>query len=71
MAAQETRDVRLTLALGNTTEQISITAEATPVQLASSEKSQTIDGNQLNDITLKGRDLFGYLKLVPEPLGDT
>src|SRR5438105_3952153 len=72
LAAQETRDVgRLTLALGNTTEQISITAEATPVQLASSEKSQTIDGNQLNDITLKGRDLFGYLKLVPGVIDTT
>src|SRR4051812_27867550 len=72
LAAQETRDVgRLTLSLGNTTEQISITAEATPIQLASSEKSQTIDGNQLNDITLKGRDLFGYLKLVPGVIDTT
>ncbi|MEO8370009.1 MAG: TonB-dependent receptor [Candidatus Solibacter sp.] len=66
LAAQETRDVgRLTLTLGATTDTIAITAEATPIQLASSEKSQAIDGRQLNDITLKGRDVFGYLKLVP------
>lgn len=66
LSAQETRDVgRLTLALGSTTDTIAITAEATPIQLASSEKAQTIDGRQLNDITLKGRDVFGYLKLVP------
>lgn len=66
LAAQETRDVgKLTLTLGATTDTIAITAEATPIQLASSEKAQTIDGRQLNDITLKGRDVFGYLKLVP------
>ncbi len=66
LAAQETRDVgKLTLTLGSTTDTIAITAEVTPIQLASSEKAQTIDGKQLNDITLKGRDVFGYLKLVP------
>ncbi len=66
LAAQETRDVgKLTLTLGATTDTIAITAEATPIQLASSEKAQTIDGKQLNDITLKGRDVFGYLRLVP------
>lgn len=66
LAAQETRDVgRLSLVLGSTTDTIAITAEATPIQLASSEKAQAIDGRQLNDITLKGRDVFGYLRLVP------
>ena len=66
LAAQETRDVgKLTLTLGSTTDTIAITAEVTPIQLASSEKAQTIDGKQLNDITLKGRDVFGYLRLVP------
>jgi hypothetical protein len=66
LAAQETRDVgRLSLTLGSTTDTIAITAEVTPIQLASSEKAQAIDGRQLNDITLKGRDVFGYLKLVP------
>jgi hypothetical protein len=66
LAANETRDVgKLGLALGSTTETISIMAEAMAIQLASSEKSQVVDGNQLANITLKGRDLFGYLKLVP------
>jgi hypothetical protein len=66
LAAQETRDVgRITLELGNTSEQISVIAEATPVQTSSSEKSQMVDGHQLNDITLKGRDLFGYMRLIP------
>ena len=66
LAANETRDLgRLTLELGNTTETISVMAEATAIQLASSEKSQLVDGAQLSDVTLKGRDLFGYMKLVP------
>ena len=66
VSAQETRDVgKMTLALGNTAETISVTAEVASVQTTSSEKSQLVDGKQLNDITLKGRDLFGYLKLVP------
>jgi hypothetical protein len=66
LGANETRDVgKITLALGNTTDKITVIAEATSIQLASSEKSQLVDGNQLADITLKGRDLFGYMKLVP------
>ena len=66
IAANETRNVgNMTMQLGNVSDQISVTAEATPIQLASSEKSQSIDGNQLTSLTLKGRDLFGYLKLVP------
>jgi len=66
VSANDTRDVgKLSLALGSTSEQVSVVAEATSIQLASSEKSQLVDGKQLNDITLKGRDLFGYLKLVP------
>src|SRR5215475_5011742 len=66
LSAQETRDVgKLSLELGNTSEKISIIAEVTPVQTSSSEKSQMVDGHQLNDITLKGRDLFGYMRLIP------
>src|SRR3954447_13965671 len=66
VSANDVRDVgKLALALGNTSEQVSVVAEATAIQLASSEKSQLVDGKQLNDITLKGRDVFGYLKLVP------
>ena len=72
VSANEVRDVgKLTLSLGNTSEKISVVAEATTIQLASSEKSQLVDGSQLNDITLKGRDLFGYLKLVPGVIDTT
>jgi hypothetical protein len=66
LASSETRDIgKLLLQLGALTEEVSVTAAATPVQTASSERSSLIDGTQLNDVTLKGRDPFGYIRLVP------
>jgi len=63
--ANETRDVgKLSLALGNTTDTVSVTAEAAAIQLASSEKAAAIEGTQLSNVTLRGRDMFGYLKLI-------
>ena len=55
----------MVLQLGSVSDSISVTAEIAQVQLSSSEKSQTVDSSQLEDLTLKGRDLFGYMKLVP------
>jgi len=63
---QETHNAgRMVLQIGNLSESISVTADAAQVQLASSEKSQTVDAGALKDLTLKGRDLFGYPRLVP------
>src|ERR1039457_4505631 len=64
--ANETRDLgKLSLQLGNTTDTVSVTAEAAAIQLASSEKAAAIEGSQLSNVTLRGRDMFGYLKLIP------
>src|SRR5215469_16666047 len=72
VSASETRDLgTIHVEIGSVTESISVTAEATPIQLASSEKSQLIDANQLENVTLKGRDLFGYMKLVPGVIDTT
>ena len=66
LSADETRDLgHIQLVLGALTEEISVTAEATPVQTASSEKSALVDGYQLNLVALKGRDILGMLVLVP------
>jgi hypothetical protein len=71
VAASETHNAgNIVLQIGATSDSVSVTAEAAQIQLASSEKSQTVDGNQLNDVTLKGRDLFGYMKLVPGVIVD-
>jgi hypothetical protein len=72
LASSENRDLgTIVLQLGALTEAISVDAQATPVQTASSERSALIGGRQLNDIALKGRDLFGYMKLVPGVVDST
>jgi hypothetical protein len=64
--ANQTRDIgKLSIEIGNTSETVTVTAEAQQIQLASSEKAEAITGNELSNVTLKGRDIFGYLKLVP------
>jgi hypothetical protein len=66
LAANETREIgRVGLEIGNSTETVTVTAEAVAIQLASSEKATLVDGIQLSNETLKGRDIFGYLKLLP------
>ena len=66
VTADEVRDLgRIRLALGSLTEEVSVTAAATPVQTASSENSTLVDSNQMVDLTLKGRDLFAALVTVP------
>jgi hypothetical protein len=56
---------KMQMPLGALTEEVSVTAEATPVQTASSEKSTLADSSQMTDLTLKGRDLFATLQTVP------
>ena len=66
VTAQETHNAgKMILALGSVSESISVSAEAAQVQLASAEKSSTVDSGDLDALTLKGRDLFGYVRLVP------
>lgn len=64
--ASQTRDVgKIIVEVGSSTETVTVTAEAQEIQLSSSEKSQSITGGQLSDVTLRGRDMFGYMKLIP------
>ena len=66
LASSETRDLgRIKLTLGSLTETVSVTAEVTPLQTASSERSALIDFSQINRIALRGRDLMGMLNLMP------
>src|SRR6266536_5039028 len=66
LASSETRDLgRIQLTLGSVVEEISVTAVAVAIQTASSEKSALVDGKQLTQLALRGRDLFGYLRLLP------
>ncbi|HEY4085842.1 MAG TPA: carboxypeptidase-like regulatory domain-containing protein, partial [Bryobacteraceae bacterium] len=66
VAAQETHNAgKITLTLGSVSDSVSVTAEISQIQLASAEKSSTINTADLESLTLKGRDLFGYMRLVP------
>ena len=66
LASSETRDLgRVALQIGGVTEQVTVTAAATAVQFSSAERSALIDTQQLNDIALRGRDPYDYMRLLP------
>src|SRR5688572_7022058 len=60
----ETRDLgKLALQVGVRSETITVTAEVTPVQTTASNLSRTVTGDQLTAIQVKGRDIFGMMKM--------
>ena len=66
LVSSETRDLgRLALEVGTQTENVTVTAEVTPVQVVSSERGATVTRNQLQNIQLKGRDIFGFASILP------
>ena len=66
LSSAEIRDLgKLTLAAGGVSESVTITAEVTPVQTATSSRAQTLTGDTLTTIQVKGRDLFGLLRTLP------
>jgi hypothetical protein len=66
ITANASRDLgKIALALGAITEEISVTAIATPIQTASSENSKLVDTNQMEQLSLKGRDMFAVLQTIP------
>jgi hypothetical protein len=54
----------LSLQVGQVQESISVTAEATPVQTASSERAGLITSDQLMNIAIKGRDPLAMLSTL-------
>jgi hypothetical protein len=66
LTTNEVRELgRLKLELGAVTEQIEVSAQATPVQTSSSENSKLVEGTQVTDITIRGGDMFAILQTVP------
>lgn len=66
LSASETRDLgSIALELGALGDQVTVTAEATPVQTASSEKAALISGTQLQRLALRGRDFLAMMALLP------
>ncbi|MBL8228689.1 MAG: TonB-dependent receptor [Bryobacterales bacterium] len=66
VTSAETRALgRLSLTLGETREVVDVRAEVSPLQLSSSEKSGLINGQQLNNVAIRGRDFVAFLATVP------
>ncbi|MEO8594796.1 MAG: carboxypeptidase regulatory-like domain-containing protein [Candidatus Solibacter sp.] len=66
VSPNERRDVgRIVLVLGSLTEEVTVEATTAAVQTSSGENSKLIDSSQLQNVTLKGRDLFAILQTIP------
>src|SRR5688572_23904583 len=68
----ETRDLgKLALQVGVRSETVTVTGEVTPVQTTASNLSRTVTGDQLTAIQVKGRDIFGMMKILPGVIDTT
>jgi hypothetical protein len=66
LSTNETRDLgKLKLEVGGVTESMEVTSEATPVQVADSARRETVTGNDLQNIQMKGRDIYNLLSVLP------
>ncbi|MEO8594373.1 MAG: carboxypeptidase regulatory-like domain-containing protein [Candidatus Solibacter sp.] len=66
LTANERRDLgSIVLQLGSLTEEVSVVASVTPVQTASGENSKLVDSTQINNLAVKGRDMFAILQTIP------
>jgi hypothetical protein len=55
----------LTLVPGNLEETVEVKAEVTPVQVSTSVRQASVTADQLQNIQMKGRDIYGFLAVVP------
>src|SRR5215472_12231091 len=51
--------------VGQVSDSVTVTAEAVSVQLSTGERSGTLSGTQLDEIALRGRDIFDAVSLMP------
>ena len=66
LSAAEIRDLgKVTLQVGALTETVSVTSEVTPVQVADSARRKTVTGDDLQNIQMKGRDIYNLLAVLP------
>ena len=64
--ADEQRSLgQIKLQVGQVSESVTITAEAVTVNTANGERAGTLSGEQLDEIALRGRDIFDAISLMP------
>jgi hypothetical protein len=64
-AAEQRSLGQIRLQVGQVSESITITAEAVTVNTSNGERSGTLSGEQLDEIALRGRDIFDAISLMP------
>jgi len=66
MVSGEVRDLgRLVLEVGTLAEAVTVSAEVTPVNTTTGSLQRNMTGDQLTMIQVKGRDIFGMMKILP------
>ena len=66
LVSGETRDLgRLVLEVGTLAEAVTVSAEVTPVNTTTGSLQRNMTGDQLTMIQVKGRDIFGMMKILP------
>ncbi len=66
LTSTERRDLgEIVMQVGQLSEKIEVTAQATPVQTASSERAGLVSGDQMLNLAIKGRDFLGLLSMLP------
>ena len=66
LSTSETRDLgKLKLEVGGISENLEVTSEVTPVQVSDSARRKTVTGEDLKNIQMKGRDIYGLLAVLP------
>jgi hypothetical protein len=68
----DNRDLgKLTLELGSATDSVTVEAAVTPVQTSTAERSSVVEGDQLNDEAIRGRDMMSYMRMLPGVIDTT
>jgi hypothetical protein len=66
VAADEQRSLgQLKLQVGQISETVTVSAEAVTVNTANGERAGTLSGEQLDEMALRGRDIFDAISLLP------
>ena len=64
--ADEQRSLgQIKLQIGQVSESVTVKAEAVTVNISNGERAGTLSGEQLDEIALRGRDLFDAISLMP------
>ena len=65
LSGEERELGKLVLEIGVISESVLVTTFVTPVQTSTSQLQRTVTSDQITSIQVKGRDIFGMMKILP------